>query len=317
MGNEVDDDSEDEDAEDDDRAAKFNYDSRHLAGSHDQSTHGRGIGGSGLGGYMPGQARAGAGDLRMTAKDVEAFKGGSLEGHIVDNGDGTFSFDAETQSRHDKIVAEAIGVKPNGEQTIPSQPPGEATALLQGGGSRTGKSSFEKQHPEALPAPGSAVKSDVDIVKQSLPGYDPKAPGFVHEESSWVGKRVQAAAIERNQNLHVDQTGNSAWGTRVAQVEALKANGYKVDAIYMTMPLSKSLEINAKATRKVPVDSVMTNHKMVSQIVPRAASEGLFDSLQVWDTRVEGSAVQIFSSSGGGILDAVLWSEFVEKGNAP
>jgi hypothetical protein len=253
----------------------------------------------------------------MSAKDVEAFKGGSLEGHIVDNGDGTFSFDAETQSRHDKIVAETIGVKPNGEQTIPSQPPGEATALLQGGGSRTGKTSFEDQHPELFPEKGSAVKSDVDAVKQVLPGYDPQAPSFVHEESSWVGKRIQAAAIERNQNLHVDQTGNSAWGTRVAQVDTLKQNSYTVDAVYLTMPLSNSLEINAKSSRFVPIESVMDNHAKVSQIVPRAASEGLFDSLQVWDTRVQGSAVQIFSSSGGGVLDAGLWAEFVEKGNAP
>lgn len=301
------------------RSSDFNYELRHPGGGHDQSTHGRGGGatGYGLGAPIPGARRPGAGDVRLSAADVESFKGGSLEKHIVDNGDGTFSFDAETQARHDKIVAETIGVDSKGVQRIPSQAPGEAVATLQGGGSRTGKSSFEDQHPEMLPNPALTVKSDVDIVKQSLPGYDPKAPGFVHEESSYLGKRIQAAAIERNQNLHVDQTGNSAWDTRVAQVGALKANGYQVNAIYMTMPLAKSLDINAKASRSVPIASVMTNHKMVSQIVPRAASEGLFDSLQVWDTRVQGSAVQIFDSRAGGILDTSLWAEFVEKGNAP
>lgn len=301
------------------RTSDFNYELRHPGGGHDQSTHGRGGGatGYGLGAPIPGARRPGAGDVRLSAADVESFKGGSLEKHIVDNGDGTFSFDAETQARHDKIVAETIGVDSKGVQRIPSQAPGEAVATLQGGGSRTGKSSFEDQHPEMLPNPALTVKADVDIVKQSLPGYDPKAPGFVHEESSYLGKRIQAAAIERNQNLHVDQTGNSAWDTRVAQVRVLKENDYQVNAIYMTMPLAKSLEINAKASRSVPIAAVMTNHKMVSQIVPRAASEGLFDSLQVWDTRVQGSAVQIFSSSGGGILDAGLWAEFVEKGNAP
>jgi hypothetical protein len=294
------------------RTTDFQYDARHLAGLHDQSTHGSGGGatGYGLGAPTLGIKRGGAGDIRISAADVEAFKGGSLDGHIVDHGDGTFSFDAETQARHDKIVADAV-------LHVPSQPPGTAVATLQGGGSRTGKSSFEDQHPEMLPDGKTTVKVDVDAVKTTLPGYDPKAPGFVHEESSYLGKRIQAAAVERNQNLHVDQTGNSSWEARVAQVETLKANDYQVNAIYMTMPLATSLKINATASRVVPVAAIMANHRSVSQIVPRAASTGLFDSLQVWDTRNKGAAVQIFSSENGGILDVSLWDEFVAKGNAP
>jgi len=304
------------------RTSDFNYDARHLAGLHDQSTHGRGGGsvpGAGLGGPYVGVRRHGAGDILagMSDAQVEAlkadFKEGSLEGKLVKGADGKWRFDEETQQRHDEIVAKAVlGI----EEGVPI---GDRTANLMGGGSRSGKSSFlDSEEGAQFTRKGEAVQVDVDEIKGELPGYKPTAPAFVHEESSYLGRRITAAAQEREQRLFIDQTGNQSYTRRVSQVEDLRAAGYTVNARYMTMPTAQSVLLNLeqgrKGKRSVPTTVLLANHATVSQIVPRAASEGLFDSLKVINTSIKGKPRTIFDSTGGGIINSELWNEFVDKG---
>lgn len=314
--------SEPDDYEDDDRAVQFHYDARHLAGEHDQSTHGRGGGavpGAGLGGPYVGVRRHGAGDTLAGMSDAQVesmikdFEGGSLEGKLTKGPDGKWRFDEETQQRHDEIVAKAVlGI----EEGVPIS---DRTASLMGGGSRSGKSSFlDSEEGKAFSRKGEAVQVDVDEIKSDLPGFKLKEPEFVHEESSYLGKRIVAAAQEREQRLFIDQTGNQSYAKRVAQVEDLKRTGYTVNARYMTMPTQQSVLINlqqgAKGKRSVPTTVLLENHRTVSQIVPRAASEGLFDSLQVINTSIQNNPRKIFDSASGGVLDIQLWNEFVDKG---
>jgi predicted ABC-type ATPase len=343
VDDEVDDDSEDEDAEGDDRAAKFNYDARHLAGSHDQSTHGKGGGGSGLGVYVPGQRRPGAGDgtpfPKKGTRAYDDFMAGSAGQHVRTGPDGEIlGWTPERQALHDKIVAEhVLGVKPVD---------GQAEFVMMGGGSGAGKTTvLRKGGSEELPTDpkGSHVMINADEIKTGadgktgIPEFRERVMGtdqvagkgaaaFVHEESAFLAQRVQAAAIERNQNILLDGTGDSGVGKLAAKVDVARQNGYSTKGVYVTIPtdmaVSRVASRGAKPAlpganfgRVVPEAVTRDIHISVSRVFPEAVNSKVFDVVELWDNTTTPKLV--YASKRGGVLDAGLWDAFTAKGNEP
>jgi predicted ABC-type ATPase len=174
---------------------------------------------------------------------------------------------------------------------------------------------------------GENGKTAIPEFRERVMGTD-KAAGegaahFVHEESAFIAKRVQAAAIERRQSVLLDGTGDSSAAKLGGKVGEAKAAGYKVRGVYVTIPTeaavsrvrtrgSKPVFEGANFGRVVPDSVTRDIHVSVSRVLPAVASTGLFDSLEVWDNT--NSPVLIFSSAKGGVQRNGLWKGFVAKG---
>jgi len=325
------------------RTSDFHYDARHLAGEHDQSTHGRGGGGSGLGVFVPGQRRPGAGDgTPFPAKGTRAysdFMAGSAGQHVRVGPDGEIlGWTPERQALHDKIVSEhVLGVKPV---------EGQAEFVMMGGGSGAGKTTvLRKGGSEELPTDpkGSHVMINADEIKtgadgktgipefrERVMGTDPvagkAAAAFVHEESAFLAQRIQAAAIERNQNILLDGTGDSGVGKLAAKIDVARQNGYSTKGVYVTIPTdmavsrvasrgAKPVFEGANFGRVVPESVTRDIHISVSRVLPEAINSKVFDVVELWDNTTTPKLV--YSSKRGGVLDAGLWNDFVGKGNEP
>jgi len=313
-------------------------------GHGDQSVHnphkGRGAG-SGLGEHVPGVKRPGAGDdvpfPEKGSKDYDEFMAGSMREHVVLDAQGNITgFTPERQALHDKIVADhVLGVAPA---------EGQPELIMMGGGSGAGKSTLLRSGKvDGMPEEGAKThvminpddiktgengKTALPEFKERVMGTDKAAgegaAGFVHEESSYLGKRIQAAAIERRQSIVLDGTGDSSEVKLGGKIADARASGYKVRGVYVTVPTE--VAVGRVRTRgatplyeganygRVVADSVTRDiHISVSRVLPKVAEKGLFDSLEVWDNS-GGSPVLIFSSAKGGPTRGGLWKGFVAKG---
>lgn len=92
---------------------------------------------------------------------------------------------------------------------------------------------------------------DCDEIKKSLPGYDPKNPATVHEES----KRLEAISIYKalgNEESFVYDTTATNWAKLVKLITDAKALGYEVELCYVKVSLRTSLKRNSERERVVP-----------------------------------------------------------------
>ena len=324
------------------RWVQWDYEFRHP-GHGDQSVHNPhkgGGAGSGLGVHQPGVKRPGAGDgvgfPERGSKDYDEFMAGSMKEHVVLDAQGNITgFTPERQALHDKIVADhVLGITPA---------TGQPEMIMMGGGSGAGKSTLLKSGKvEGMPEEGAKthVMINPDDIKTgengktALPEFKDRvmgtddvagksAAGFVHEESSYLGKRVQAAAIERNQSIILDGTGDSSEVKLGGKIGDAKAAGYKVRGVYVTVPTEVAVgRVRTRGAKplyeganygRVVADSVTRDiHISVSRVLPAVATKGLFDSVELWDN--SSSPVLVFSSAKGGIVRGGLWKGFVAKG---
>jgi len=284
-------------------------------GNHDQSTHNPHKGGRGAGG---GGARAGMGDIRLSEQMVKDMKGGSAEKYLVQNQDGTYSFTPERQALHDKIIAEKLdGVPESADPTI----------TFMGGGPASGKTTLiDSGVAGNIPKGKEAAQVNPDTMKEALPEYgsmgsDPTKAAFTHEESSYLSKRMTAAAIERKNDIVVDGTGDSAPESMIGKITTAKNAGYKVKGVYVTQPTEMALAgalARAQATgRRVSPEVITQTHRGVSQTFPAITNQ--FDSLELYDTRdlfSKGVATLVGSGKNGqfNIVDQALYQEFLDKG---
>jgi predicted ABC-type ATPase len=274
----------------DEQEARFNP-------AQPRDENGRWTSGTGMGGMVPlpaggpGAPRPGMGDgVRITdsmAKDMASGSGGP---HLVKNDKGEWQFTPERQALHDQIVNDAVSGVPRSD---------DPTYYMMGGGPGTGKSTVLNSGLVDVPREGSgkAVEVNADKIRTEIPEYqtmiqdrDPNAAAFTHEESSYVGKRIQAAAIERKQDIVLDGTGDSKVESVNAKIDAARANGYKVSAVYVTAPTDVAFE-RAKARaldpnsdsfgRIVPETVLRKTHAGVSAVFPQVATN--FDSVSLWD----------------------------------
>lgn len=128
-----------------------------------------------------------------------------------------------------------------------------------------------------------------DLMKEKLPEYragvaaqDKLAARFAHEESSYIAKRVQRAAMENGQDLLIDSIGVSFDRTLFVSGPA----GYKMTGFYATVDpdiaVQRSNARYLKTGRDVPEDFIRSRHATVAQVFPEAVRT--MDSVMLFDT---------------------------------
>lgn len=233
----------------------------------------------------------------------------------------------ERKALHERIVTRFLS---RGTPTPPGQTP-HATML--GGGSASGKS--EVGRAGLVSQPKGAVTIDADEIKKFLPEYREIVEGakigernygkhdgtvVVHEESSYLAKLVTERAQQARMPIVLDQVGDSSFEKLADKVAKLRADGYSVDANYLSAPVELSLRIAEKRGREtgrwIPEDVIRELHAGVSSVMPRVLAEDLYDSVNIFDTRVKGSPILMASKRAGEDLqihDDQLYREFLMK----
>jgi hypothetical protein len=252
----------------------------------------------------------------------------SLWHHLESDGNGGYQITAERTKVHNKIIEDATAGIPKSD---------DPTFFMLGGGPAAGKSSALATGIEGIPTEASrkAVFVNADAVKEGLPEYERMrtsandtdfftAASFSHEESSLVSKAVQKAAERNGQDIVLDGTGDSSYKKLSGKVAGARASGYKVRAVYATVPTDVAVSRAearslGKERRYVPTSIVRGTHRDVSAVFPQAISGGLFDSAVLLDTNVPwGQRPHVIGEWGAGgratrPIDRKAYDAFVLK----
>lgn len=231
--------------------------------------------------------------------------------------DGTW--EPSRQRMHDRIVrAQLRGVKRSAAPTV----------YLTGGGPASGKSAMLKSGAVSFPRRGLAVHTDADAMKALLPEYaagvrlgDPLASAVVHEESSYLAKRVAREAAARRMDIVLDQVGDSGIDKLTEKVLELRKQGHRVVASYASNDVDLAVRLahqrGLKTGRFVPESYIRAAHADVSRTFEAALERELFDELRLYDTNVKDRARLVASRVRGEatvIHDEGLWRTFRLKG---
>lgn len=112
----------------------------------------------------------------------------------------------------------------------------------------SGKSSTLKQ----MGIPDTHVLIDPDEIKKGLPGYDPKHPGLVHEESSQIAEDMFQEALRRGEGRYaVDGTGTNA-EKLIRRIRQAQRAGFYTRVVYVRVRLETAIGRNARRERVVP-----------------------------------------------------------------
>lgn len=142
-----------------------------------------------------------------------------------------------------------------------------------------------------LPAAGKSTVStsmfssykiiDCDSIKENHPNYDPSNPHILHAWSKvMVQGQFDAVLALGRQNVIYDTTGTNA--PRMSrQIMQAKRAGFKVSLLFVTCPLSVSIERNALRPRVVPQHIIEEKASTVSNVFN--IIKHMVDSVQVVD----------------------------------
>ncbi len=270
-----------------------------------RDAHGRWSKGGGVAGLVAKAGRELASTRPLSPQQIQDFKGGSAEKHIVDG-----HFTPERAALHEAIIQEALAgiTPPRGRKPI---------FTMMGGGSAAGKGSYQAQHPELKV---NTVLVDADAVKLKLPEYhttpSASAAAFTHEESSYVSKQIVSRGLDAGVDVLLDATGDSGAGKVQAKIASAKAKGYTVSGRYVTCALATALaraEARGKTTgRVVPTAQIREIHKSVSAVFPQIMGD--FDTLELVDTEAGKTVLTKTAGARPVVQDSVLWDSFLNKG---
>lgn len=143
-------------------------------------------------------------------------------------------YDEEQIKEEIKSQAKALG-KPKYEK--------KATFVL--GLPASGKSFISNK----LKAQDGAFEIDADLMKQRIPEFqkDVQMVSAVHEESSWMSKKMQDDLISQGANMIIGKVGgDDNYGSILKMANKLKEQGYKVNVIAMDLDGDKALARNLK-----------------------------------------------------------------------
>lgn len=195
---------------------------------------------------------------------------------------------------------------------------------MMGGGSGAGKSTIINSGKVKLPK--RHVRVDADEAKAAIPEYKklleaaPKeAAGMVHEESSYMAKKLLASSLNESKDTVFDGTGNGTIESLVSKVAGMRRDGAKrIVGEYVTcdteVAVVRAIDRARQTGRFVNPEVIMNTHQGVSRIIPEAIKRGLFDELRLWDTNNR-EAVLILEVKDGvtKILRPDLYEAFLRK----
>lgn len=280
----------------------------------------------------PTDAQLGRVDVGGFVEDLQRDNGSAASALIIEP-DGTARFTPERQAIHDRIIASFLdGV------LKPDRAPGEKpTMYVLGGGPASGKSTGMTAAGVPEGEKRTTVHVDPDAIKYALlaegVNWDTETPegvGYVHEESSYLAKRLNQAGLERGLDVTLDGTGDGNPNSQRKKVLQAKAtrnpevpDGYRVVGSYMTVPVegeNGAIARDQRRSRTVGEYRVRITHSKVSAVFPDI--EDSFDEVTVWDTNVPrgDSPILVYQrkpGSEGIVLEPDLYQQFLDKANAP
>lgn len=232
---------------------------------------------------------------------------------------------------HDPIVAAALkgdNIPPAGSHKV---------AIMTMGGPASGKGTvLGALGATSSEKGGHYVLVDPDEVKGQIPEYRiavPKDSGsktptykraaaMVHEESSYIAKRVKKEAIEQGRNVIIDGTGTAA-DKYIAQIQQLRAAGYDVQIHFPQLDATEGLS-RAKARangsgRYVPDDFIRRSYGGIDNNVERimAAAKAAGASFTMYDAGSDHHVVYHQEGGKEDIRDAAKWKAFQERRRMP
>lgn len=104
---------------------------------------------------------------------------------------------------------------------------------------------------------------DCDRIKKTLPGYDPKNPMAVHEESRQQLKRQFFDALAGTDSFVYDGTGSNSAKYQALMSQAKRA-GFKVEIVMVRCSLEVALKRNQDRARTVPESIVRSKHSTIA-----------------------------------------------------
>jgi len=229
----------------------------------------------------------------------------------------------ERQKLHDQIVEDIIAENNPRAQKNP-------IFYMTGGGSASGKSIMLKKSPLRK----GTVVIDSDEIKKRLPEFKAMqakggkiaeaAAGYVHEESSWISKRLMRECAQRRYHTMLDGTGDGSLKSLSGKIKMMTDRGMTVRAKYATAEIATALERNyqryIKTKRLVPPTYVRNVHREVSKVVPQAIRANVFDDFELYDMNKTGEAIKVATytkKDGLKILNNDLYGNFLAKADQP
>ncbi len=224
------------------------------------------------------------------------------------------------QRLHDRIVAKSL-------RGIPKKK--DPTFYMLGGGPASGKSTMLSAGAVKVPSHTRAVHVDPDGMKAQLPEFErfkrldaSQAASLVHEESSYLSKRVGSEAGSSGRDVVFDSTGDGTIEKLEAQVNRYRIFGHKVVANYATVDtdaaVARAFARGKQTGRYVPETYIRENHKQVSVVFQQALERNLFDEANLFDTNNDATGPRLVLSfkreQGLVIHDQGLWEAFKAKG---
>lgn len=141
--------------------------------------------------------------------------------------------------------------------TATATPTTAPTCIIMVGMGGAGKSTI------ALQKWGSSVDIiDMDKIKETLRGYDPKAPDTVHEESSRLFERARFAKLSTGESHVLDTTGKNV--EKICRwIADAKVAGFVTHICYIRVSVKTALMRNTLRERVVPAEVILEAAEMV------------------------------------------------------
>lgn len=249
--------------------------------------------------------------------EINSGKTNSLAAYMDKNGNLT----PEREAVHKQIINDLLYAK--------NPVDGQATMTMLGGGPASGKSSVMSTNTSN---DNHAVTVDPDHIKSLLPGYkemakkSSNAAAFYHEESSALAKRFSEVAYKENYNVIYDGTGDGSNNSVMKKVSAARANGYRVEAKYVSIDTEEAVRRNQKryddaiakgeTPRLPPVEMVVKTHTKCTDISVSIAKE--FDYIEIWDNNGAKGQQKLIATGGNGkglvAKDGKAFNRYLNKG---
>ncbi|MET0395002.1 MAG: zeta toxin family protein, partial [Chitinophagaceae bacterium] len=223
----------------------------------------------------------------------------------------------ERESLHEDIVNSMLGSKNFSRNR---------SAYILGGAPANGKSTFLNSSYCGYPA--SALKIDPDEIKKMLPEYtymveteESLAAAIVHEESSFVAKKIRKGAIASGIDIILDGIADGTLQNRIDEYKKFKDGGYYVRMDYVSLGTGLSLALAKKRAeetgREVPEDFVKDMNRIISGLVPEMVDNHCFDELFLWDTNEEAVPRLVIQYKNGKleVKSHELYESFKKKKN--
>lgn len=238
---------------------------------------------------------------------IKDLRGGSADKHLVTDSTGTH-FTAERLALHAEITERIVGG--HRSQANPS-------FVMLGGGPASGKTKAAEAAARDFP---DAVTINPDDIKAMLPEYAQQGPeraaSFTHEESSYLAKRVTAAAIAKRTHIVLDAVGDNSAASVEGKVAAARAAGYSTHARYVTVPIhvaqTRAVLRGQRSGRVVPPTVIAHAHSGVSAVFPKVMDQ--FDTASLHDNTTDWKPVlSMKRGQSPTIHDPAAYSAFLSK----